>query len=184
MHHIVSRRTAAQLFFIIGLLLMFLGTVFLIVTLTNISRISAMTSFIFIVLGLFLAFFAIQLKKRSLYFFFAAFFLQIGLFLFLAALGMLPIPFSKSWPLISVFSGLALFPAGWHRYGALRSRYVVPSIVFLILGSVLMIFSLDVVPFSFTQFIIRWWSLLVVLAGLTLILVSLGTNKENGEMKK
>lgn len=163
---------------------MFLGTVFLIVTLTSISRISVATSSVSMVLGLVFAFLAIRLKKRSLYLFFAAFFFQIGLFLFLAALGLLPIPFSKSWPLVSVFSGVALFPAGWRRYGTLRSRYVVPSIVFLILGSVLMIFSLDMVPFSFTQFFIRWWPLFFVLSGLTLILVSLGTNKENGEMKK
>jgi hypothetical protein len=99
----------------------------------------------------------------------------VGFFLFLAALKIIPVTFSESWPLISVFSGIALFPAGWHRYGALQSRYVVPSIAFVVLGSVLLVFSFNIVPFSFSQFIMNWWPLLVVLTGLTLVLISLGT---------
>jgi hypothetical protein len=100
----------------------------------------------------------------------------VGFFLFLSALRIIPVAFSKAWPLISVFSGLALFPAGWHRYGTLRSRYVVPSIAFVLLGCVLLIFSFGIVPFSFSQFIIQWWPLLVVLTGLILVLISLSTN--------
>jgi hypothetical protein len=101
----------------------------------------------------------------------------VGFFLFLFALQIIPVAFAEAWPLISVFSGLALFPAGWHRYGALQSRYVVPSIAFVILGSVLLVFSFNLVPFSFSQFMMRWWPLLVVLTGLMLVLISLGTKR-------
>jgi hypothetical protein len=52
---------------------------------------------------------------------------------------------------------------------------VVPSLAFVILGSVLLIFSFNIVPFSFSHFMIRWWPLLVVLTGLMLVLISLGT---------
>jgi hypothetical protein len=38
-----------------------------------------------------------------------------------------------------------------------------------------LIFSLDIVSFSFKQFILNWWPLLIVMAGLILVLISLGT---------
>jgi hypothetical protein len=177
---IVTRRTAARLIFIIGFLLMFLGSAFLIGSMAGISRISVLVSFCFVLLGVLCAVFALRLNKSSLYLFFAAFFLQMGFYLLLSALAIVPFSFSQSWPLLSVFSGLALFPAGWRRYGCLRSRYIVPSVFFVALGSVLMIFSLDLVPFSFARFMINWWPLLVVLTGLVLVLISLSTKSHSG----
>jgi hypothetical protein len=162
---------------------MFLGSAFLLGTLVGISKVSILISFVFVLIGVSCAAFAIKLNKRSLYLFFAAGFLQVGLFLFLSALHIIPISFSQAWPLLSVFSGVALFPAGWRRYGEFRSRYVVPSVAFVILGSGLMVFSLDLVSFSFAQFVKNWWPLLVVLAGLTLVLISLSTNN-TGDSKR
>jgi hypothetical protein len=184
MRHIVTRKTAARIIFIIGLFLMFLGSAFLLSSLVEKSRIAVMVSFLFVIAGVGCAVLAIKLNKRSLYLFFAAFFMQVGLFLFLSALSILPVSFSRAWPLLSVFSGIALFPAGWRRYGSFRSRYVVPSIAFVVLGSALMVFSLDLVSFSFAQFMKNWWPLLVVLAGLILVLISLGTNSNAGDMKR
>jgi hypothetical protein len=183
MYHITFRKIAARLIFIIGLLFMFLGTAFLLGSLTGTSSISVLISFFFVVLGSLCAFFAIKLNKRPVYLFCAAFFLLIGFFLFLAALQIIPISIRQGWPLISVFSGLALLPAGWRRYGAFRSRFVVPAAAFVALGCALMVFSFNVVPFSFRQFMIHWWPLLVVLAGLILVLISLGTKNSAGEEK-
>lgn len=179
----VTRRTAARFIFIIGFFLMFLGTAFLIGSLIAVSQTSILISFLFVILGIGCAIFAIKLNKRSLYLFFAALFLQAGLFFFLFAMQIIPISLSQTWPLLSIFSGIALFPAGWHRYGVFRAQYVAPSVAFIILGSMLMVFSLDLVSFSLAQFVKNWWPLLVVLAGLTLILVSLST-KNTGESKR
>jgi hypothetical protein len=169
--------------FIIGLLLMFLGSAFLLGTIAGISRLSVLWAFFFVIIGAGCAVLAIKLNKRSLYLFLAAFFMLVGFFLFLSSLTIIPVSFSQCWPLLSVFAGLALFPAGWHRYGAIRSRYVVPSIAFVALGCLLLVFSFDVVPFSFTQFILHWWPLLVVLAGLILVLISLGTKNKPEDIK-
>jgi hypothetical protein len=184
MYFKVTRRTAARLVFIIGFLLMFLGSAFLIGSMTNISRVSVLISFVFVLAGVLCAVFAIRLNGRSLYLFIAAFFLQIGFFLLLSALSIIPVPFSRLWPLLSVFSGFALFPAGWHRYGRLRGNYIVPSLFFVALGSVLLVFSLDLVSFSFAQFILSWWPLLLVLAGFTLVLISLGTRNSSGDARR
>ncbi|MDR0568492.1 MAG: hypothetical protein LBG87_04735 [Spirochaetaceae bacterium] len=179
-----ARRFAARCVFVIGLLFMFLGSAFLLGTIAGISRISVLSAFFFVILGAGCAVLAIKLNKRSLYLFFAGFFMLLGFFLFLSALTIIPISFSQAWPLISVFSGLALFPAGWRRYGSLRSRYVVPSIAFVALGSVLLVFSFNIVPFSFAHFILNWWPLLVALAGILLVLISVSSKTHSEDAAK
>jgi hypothetical protein len=165
----------ARLSFIIGLLLMVLGAVFLLGSLVGSSRVSVLVAFLFVLFGALCAFFAIKLNKRSTYLFAAAFFLMAGIFLFLQAIKIIPLSFSQAWPLLSVFSGLALLPAGWRRYSGFSSRFFVPSCAFVILGCVMLVFSFDMVPFSFSHFILEWWPLLFVFCGLILILISLGT---------
>jgi len=179
MRHFVTRRTAARFIFIIGSFLMFLGSAFFINSLISISRVSIFVSFLLIILGVSCAGFATRLNRRALYMFFAALFIQAGLFFFLFALHIIPMKLSQAWPLLSIFTGLALFPAGWKRFGVFKANYIVPSIAFIILGAVLMIFALKIVSFSLSQFVRNWWPLLLVLAGLTLVLVSLGTKQLN-----
>jgi hypothetical protein len=51
--------------------------------------------------------------------------------------------------------------------------YLLPAIAFIMLGCVLLFFSLDLAPWSFKQFMLDWWPLLVALAGFILVLGSL-----------
>ena len=173
------RKFAANIVFIIGFLLMILGISFLLGFLEGTSRISVFFSFLLVVAGALCAVLAIRLNKNPSYLFFASFLMMAGFFLFLSALGIISLPFSRAWPLLSVFSGLALLPTGWRRYGVLRRRYIVSACAFVILGCALLIFSLRMVPFSFSQFIQEWWPLLLVLGGLTLVLISLGSRKRD-----
>lgn len=154
---------------------MLLGLASLLGSISGTSRISVLFSFLVVIIGAIFAVFAVKLNKKAIYFFIAAFFLQTGFFLFLSSLHIVPFSLSDFWPLFAVFAGLSLFIAGWHRFKSFKPRYMVPSIAFVILGCVLLMFSLDLLPFSFSQFVMNWWPLLLVLAGLILFLVSLGT---------
>ena len=178
MRNFVTRRAAARFVFNIGFFLMFLGSAFLIGSLVEISRVSILVSFLLIIFGINCTVFAIRFTRRSLYLFFAALFFQTGLFLFLYTQRIIPINLSHAWPLLSIFAGVSLFPAGWHRYGAFKPHYIVPSAAFVILGSILMVFALDLVSFSLAQFVRNWWPLLIAMAGLILILASLGARRE------
>ncbi len=180
MHTRFERKIAAKISFFIGLLLMLLGIASLLGTISGTSRASIFFSFLVVIIGAVFAVIAVTLNKKSLYFFIAACFLQTGFFLFLSSLNIFPFSLSQSWPLFSVFAGLSLIIAGWRRYASFKPRYMVPSIAFVILGCVLLMFSFDVVPFSFVQFVLNWWPLVLVLAGLILVLVSLG-NKTKPE---
>ncbi|MDR0388898.1 MAG: hypothetical protein LBH73_02390 [Spirochaetaceae bacterium] len=170
------RKTTAKYVFMLGLLFMLLGSALLLASMTDSSRLPVLGSFLVVVSGVALAALAIKLNRRSVYLFFAAFFIQMGLFLFLSAVHVISEPFSRLWPLLSVFAGLSLIPSGWHRYHVLRSRYVVPAGAFVFLGCMLLPFSLKMLPFSFARFISAWWPLLIILAGLILMLIALSSN--------
>ncbi|MDR2663328.1 MAG: hypothetical protein LBC31_10065 [Treponema sp.] len=176
-----NRRITAHIAFITGLLLMILGIAFLLGTMTGISRLSVLWSFLFVIIGALCAVLAIKLNKRTLYLFFASFFILMGLFLFLSALRIIPITLAQGWPLLSVFAGLALLPAGWRHYRAIHYRYLIPSAAFAALGCALLVFSFKVVSFSFKRFIINWWPLLIVLTGIILVLLSLSSRSRNGD---
>jgi hypothetical protein len=170
-----TRKSAVRFVFIIGLLSIFIGVAFLVGSLMEISQTMVLVSFLLVLLGICCAVFTLSFNRRSSYMFYAALFFQAGLFLFLETIHIIPIQFYKAWPLFSVFAGIAFLPAGWRRYGALKANYIVLSIAFIALGSILLVFSLHLVDFSLAQFIRNWWPLLLLLAGLPLVLIALGT---------
>jgi hypothetical protein len=161
---------------------MLLGTGFLLGNLAGTSKISVLGAFFCVVIGLGCAILAIKLNKRSTYLFFAAFFMLLGFFLFLSSLKIIPAGISQLWPLAAVFLGLALIPAGWHRYGVFKRHYAVPALAFIALGSLLLVFSFNIVPFSFSQFMINWWPLLMAISGLMLAIISAST-KNSGSRR-
>ncbi|MDR1787543.1 MAG: hypothetical protein LBR16_03740 [Treponema sp.] len=170
-------RSTVRILFVAGLLCICLGAGFLFASMEGTNALPVFVSFLFLVAGCVFAVAAIKLNKRAVYLFLASFLLMTGFFLFLQALKISPWAFSQAWPLLAVFSGLSLFPAGWRRFGRPHAAFIVPSAAFVILGCVLLFFSFDVVPFSFRQFIVHWWPFLFALAGLLLLLLSFVTRR-------
>ena len=164
--------------FIAGIIFMVLGITFLLGSLEHASMGSVFLAFLLLVVGGFCAVLAIKLNKRSLYLFFASLFMMAGFFLFLVALGIVNLPLSRAWPLLSVFSGLALLPVGWRSHGRIHPRYLVSSCTFVALGILLMVFSLRLIPFSFMSFVQTWWPLLFLLGGFTLVLITISARGE------
>ena len=175
-----KRHVAAHIVFIAGLGFMILGIAFLLGTMAGISRLSVLWSFLFVIIGALFAVFAIKLNKRSVYLFLASFFILMGSFLFLSAMKIIPFSLKEGWPLLSVFAGLALLPAGWRHYRSIRYRYLIPAAGFVALGCILLVFSFRVAPFSFKRFIITWWPLVLVVAGILLVLLSLVSKAKTG----
>ncbi|MDR2194753.1 MAG: hypothetical protein LBP19_09895 [Treponema sp.] len=177
----LKRSLIARIVFFTGLIFVLIGFAFLLGSQAEVSQRYIFLALLFVLSGIGIAFFAITLNKRALYLFLASFSILLGIFLFLSALMLFPFPFKQAWPLIAVFSGLALIPAGWRKYRMLDIKFIVPSFTFIALGVFLLIFSFHIVPFKFTQFILNWWPLLVLLAGVLLILLALGTKTAHEE---
>jgi hypothetical protein len=177
----LTHRSVTQTVFYVGLLLILLGTVFLLGALFGISRFSLFSSCLFLIIGGLFMVVAIKISRNPVYLFLALFFLLTGFFFFFSGLYIVPLNLSRGWPLFPVFAGLSLVPAGWRHFKAIRIRYFIPALAFIMLGFMLFPFSLRLVSFSFKRFMIDWWPLFMVLTGLILVLLSLGTNKKNGE---
>ena len=173
----LKKTAASRVVFALGLLCMVGGILSLFAAVQGFSRLSVVIPFLFLIAGVILAVCAIKLQKRSIYLFFACLFLLVGFFLFLLALKIVPIPFSRAWPLLSIFAGLSLIPSGWRRFTRFHAAWVLPTAVFIGLGCVLLVFSLKLAPWSFKQFILDWWPIVVVLAGFTLFFVSISHRK-------
>jgi hypothetical protein len=175
-----TKKIFARLIFSIGLILTLFVCIFLISNYATITHLQIAASFLLMIIGGFCAILAIKLKKRSFFLFFAAFLILTGLFLFFKALGFITLTKIQSLPILTIFAGLALLPAGWHRYGELKGAYLVPSAAFIVLGGFLMFFSLDITGFSFRQFMLDWWPVIILMAGIMLVLLSLSGKKERG----
>jgi hypothetical protein len=177
MSSILRKTVFSRVLFALGLLCMVGGVLVLFAAVQGFSRLSVIIPFLFLIAGAILAVCAIKLQKKSIYLFFANLFLLVGFFLFLLALKILPIPFSRAWPLLSIFAGVSMIPAGWRRFSRFHAAWVLPAAAFTGLGCVLLIFSLKLAPWSFKQFMLDWWPIVVVLAGFTLFFVSISHKK-------
>jgi hypothetical protein len=173
-----KRKLAARIVFCVGIFFALLGTALILISLAYGARQRVISAFLLLIIGGSCVFLALKLRRRPLYLFFAAFFSLVILFLLLKITGISGWTLEQSWPLLSVFAGLALLPAGGRRYGAIRPIYLIPSIALVVLGGFLMLFSLRIINFSFKQFVLGWGPVIIVVAGLALILISSIGGKE------
>ncbi|MDR0409715.1 MAG: hypothetical protein LBH18_04890 [Spirochaetaceae bacterium] len=178
MQHKTKRKFFARVSFFAGIVLLLLGSIFLLFSFAPVTHLQIIGSFFVMIIGGLCILLAIKLKRQSLYLFFAAFFLLLGLFFLFKVLGVITLTLKQSWPLISVFAGAALLPAGIIRYGSIKRIYLIPSIALAGLGAFLMPFSLKLTNFSFREFMISWCPVIIIMAGVILLLLSLNGNKE------
>lgn len=165
----------------IGILSTILGGGVLFSSAAGGSRLAAVPASLCLASGVLLAFIVIKMHRRSRYFFLSSFLILTGLLMLCIASGVVPYSLFRLWPLLTVFVGLSLIPAGFHRYRAFKARFVVPTLAFLLLGFLFLFFSFKVVPFSFSRFLLDWWPLLLALAGILLLLVSFSAKKTDSE---
>ncbi len=171
----LNRTIAANAVLFSGLSFTILGAGTLLSALAGGSRGGAFLASFAIVIGVLLAYVAVRIHKAARFIFGAAFLILSGIFLIILASGILNSSIRQLWPIFVIFAGVSLFPAGWFRYRSIQARFIIPMLAFLILGSVFFLFSLGLVPTSFKAFFLEWWPLLLILAGLILTLVSLGS---------
>ncbi|MDR1867258.1 MAG: hypothetical protein LBQ77_03200 [Treponema sp.] len=175
MYFFHNKRRAARAVFIIGFFLMSIGITLFIGSIMHAPHVKVSIALSYAIAGIMCTVIAIKVHRRSVYIFITAFFSQVTLLLFFSALDIFLISIEKWWPVLAICSGIALMLTGWNQYGTLKYKYLVPSVIFIILGFLLLMFSLEIIPFSFSRFIQVWWPILIASAGLILFLVALST---------
>ena len=158
-------RKESKLLLAVGLLHVLVGLFVFVGNLESTEKVFAFRPVIFLGLGIILLFCSLALTGSSLALFFGLFFLLMGIVLLLMDSGILRYGFSQMWPTIMIAAALSLFPAGLYRAKRVRTVYLFPAIMILLLGIVFLLFSLHVIPVSFRVFVSRSWPLLFILVG-------------------
>ncbi len=115
-----------------------------------------------LVFGYFSLYVAVLEKRRARFYFSGSFLVMIGLLLLLIDYGFLELKLQKLWPVLVLFSGIALLPAGINRYHRAHPVYLVPAVTFMGLGTVFFLFTSDVITVPLRSFAV-WWLPLALL---------------------
>ncbi len=73
------------------------------------------------------------------------------------------------WPLFMAIGGVSLAGYGVRTRGIRSASFIVPGVVFVLLGAVFLLFSLGVIEQSLKSVTVRWWPVLVVASGFLMI---------------
>lgn len=102
--------------------------------------------------------------------------LYIGLNLLISAIvlevmatRLIPIEFTKIWPIIMISCGLTLIPCGYLKYSRMRTIYLIPSAALIFLGTVFTLFAYHIIKIPFRSFVAYMWPVILIVAGIFLI---------------
>ena len=125
---------------------------------------------VFTAAGVFLLYKALFCKARPSSLFLGLLCSLSGLFVLL--LNILPpdtLTIKELWPVFMGIVGISLIPYGARYRRTVRVTLVVPGIILLVLMVFFLLFSLQIVKQSFSEFVIGWWPLVLVIMGLSLV---------------
>ncbi|HOJ99804.1 MAG TPA: DUF5668 domain-containing protein [Termitinemataceae bacterium] len=162
-----------RLLFTLGVSFTILGSILCLSILKGVPKLVVLPAAFFLIIGALFAYTAVQVSRKSGYLYFSAFCFQVGIIVLGLALQIIPIPFYRLWPLLSIIAGLSFIPVIRFNKRKPVAVFLVPAIAFVGIGVVLLIFSFHVVDFSFRRFLITWWPLFLLIGGLMLFLISL-----------
>lgn len=102
--------------------------------------------------------------------------LLVGTFLVLTALFLTAratllahAPLTRVWPGFVTVGGLSLFGYAMTKGSDYRVALAVPAVVLVFLSGVFFLFSLDLVEINFIEFVLAWWPVLIVAAGVVTV---------------
>ena len=158
---------------ILGLgLIMFIAGIFLLVaSLRRTTKVFAFRPVLLMGLGVTALFMALAFARNSFLFFVGLFCSLVGVVTLLIDLNIVPYTMKELWPLVVISLGLALIPAGLYHLRRIRTIYLFPAIVLIIMGGLFLLFSLKIVKIGFLTFVSRFWPLVIMAGGVALIVV-------------
>ncbi|MCX7656708.1 MAG: DUF5668 domain-containing protein [Treponemataceae bacterium] len=162
-----------RLLFTLGVSFTILGSILCLSILKGVSKLVVLPAAFFLIMGALFAYAAVQVTRKSGYLYFSAFCFQVGILVLGLALEIIPIPFYRLWPFLSIIAGLSFIPVIRFNKRKPVAVFLVPAITFVAIGLILLMFSFHVVDFSFRRFLLTWWPLFLLIGGLMLFLISL-----------
>ncbi len=154
----------------IGLFLIILGLVIFIKNFFVNKEIKVMACVINLIVAEICFFVCFGFLKLPSLIYFGTFFVLNGILSFFVESAHFAITLLELWPIVIINTGLSFIPYQIFRFKKLKSIFLFPAILFVCLGIVFLLFSLKLIPISFSAFIRLWWPLIFVVVGIALII--------------
>ena len=97
--------------------------------------------------------------------------LQMGFLFLLVDLHVTPYTMRQMWPILVCAAGISLVPAGLYKLKRMKSIYLFPAILLILLGVFFSLFSFRILNGSLSLFMHQWWPILIVITGVILVVL-------------
>ena len=154
-----------------GFILILAGLFLMVNNSDNATRVFVLRPVLILFAGVLFLYMGIAFTSSSSLLFFGIVLVLVGGTFLLADTGVIRYSLKELWPTIVISSGLALFPAGLYKARRIRTVYLFPAIMLVAFGVIFLLFSMHVFPFTFGEFITKWWPLFIMLGGASLVIV-------------
>lgn len=131
----------------------------------------AFRSFACVSLGAVFFYLSLVHIKKTAFFFLGLLFQLIGFLFILIDLELISYAFSQLWPVVLIFAGFCLFVTNFYKQSRILKQFLVPAVLLFCLGLVFLLFSLHLFNFTFSQFVVEWWPLFIVVMGIILVVL-------------
>jgi hypothetical protein len=155
---------------IAGISLIIIGGLLLLWNLGYLPFLGLLWPLPFMVVGIFLLYQVFVKKKGDWYIFPGMLFSLGGLFFLLLNTIMQRSGLIMIWPVFMSITGLSLIPYALKRRRRHRIDLLISSIFIVLLSLMFLPFSLKRTGITFFQFVLKWWPLLLIIAGSSLII--------------
>ncbi len=169
-------------FLFLGLFFVFVGCNLLVVFLSPLTACTYLIGpNILLLIGLTILYVSLTGKRRTFITFVGLLLCSLWLLLLLTSSQIIPLTMVELWPIMLMLSGLMLIPLGFIRYKFLPISFIVCALALLCIGILFLLFSLNIIESSITDFASQWWPLIFIVFGLSLIALFFYTQKHEQE---
>lgn len=153
-----------------GVALILAGLLLISFTIGSIIPVKSIVTMIF---GSVIFYFALAVFHWATLFFSGLFLFGIGLFSTFVFSGMFPFASEHLWPIYVLLCGVCLILTCIFKHKKVRVVYLFPAILIEVLGVFFLLFSIDIIKISFAAFISRWFPLILIFLGGSLVVLFL-----------
>lgn len=161
-------------YLIIGVLIIVMGIFTLLWTLGYFPSFRALWTLPMVVMGLFFLYAVYFRGKNDLYIIFGMILFLVGIFFLLVNTIVSEKSLIKIWPGFMLIAGISLVPYAFKRKRRRQQVAIaIPALSLICLSLIFFLFSFNLTGMSLSEFVSRWWPLLIIFLGASFIITFL-----------
>ncbi|MBN1647760.1 MAG: hypothetical protein JW874_06995 [Spirochaetales bacterium] len=166
-------------FLIGGIFFILIGISLLLWTTGYLSLLGSILPALVTCFGVFLLYMVFVRGTSDIYIIPATLVILLGIFLWIRKRVLPNEGLDKIWPLFMTAAGVSLLLFAFRVKGGRRIKLLVPSLSLVLLSFLFLPFSLGAVRISFSEFVVTWWPVLILILGIGSIILYF-RNKKSG----